>query len=622
MRRGLRRPRPVGGCANRLRARARSARLRTGRILVDHRASGRTVPPPFKAKLVQWKNQKVDPEKFRLENDATVQSIVKSVEGASWVIGKVEHKERRRFPAPPFITSRCSRKRRASWAFTPSAPCASRSSSTKASSSARRTGGPDHLHAYRLDAHRAKPSAPCAVSSSQFGKNYVPESPIPIRTKKGAQDAHEAIRPTSLEYPPDTVRRYLRREEVALYTLIWNRFVASQMMPAVFDQTTVDIPAARNGVPRHRPADQVRRLHAGLHRGARRRADQNMTTTRTRRRTLTARCRICKGRRADAAAMLPRQHFTQPPPRFSQATLIKELEEKGIGRPSTYASIMSTILDKEYVAKTRAAGCADRARLPGDRSARRIVSRHPQRRVHRRHGGPARRDRGRQGELDQDDEALLQAVRARSRARRQRDARRQAQEVPTDIACEKCGKQMVIKWGRNGEFLACSQLPGVQEHEELQARRRRRDRIAVEEDDRRGVREVRPADDGALRALRQVPRLLRLSGVQERSAAGKPVPTGIKCPDCNEGEIIERKSRWGKTFFCCNRYPDCQFATWERPVPSPAPTARPFIVEKTTKRAGRSHRCYNKDAGTRFKWPSNSAALRRGRVACKGCRAR
>jgi DNA topoisomerase-1 len=219
------------------------------------------LPPSFKARLAQWQGKKIDNKTFRLENEPSVQQIIKSLDGASWVIGDVEKKERRRYPTPPFVTSKLQQEAARKLGFQPKR--------TMQMAQQLYEGvelGPDGsvgLITYmRTDSTRVSSDALNAVRQfiqAQFGKEYLPSKPNTYRSKKGAQDAHEAIRPTSLEYTPQRVRRYLRRDVFQLYSLIWDRFVASQMVPALFDQTVFEIPV---------PADQVRWLYEALYRRA------------------------------------------------------------------------------------------------------------------------------------------------------------------------------------------------------------------------------------------------------------------------------------------------------------------------------------------------------------------
>jgi DNA topoisomerase-1 len=312
------------------------------------------LPPAFKARLAQWQRQKIDNKKFRLENEPAVQEIISSLDGASWVIGEVEKKERRRYPTPPFVTSKLQQEASRKLGFQP-----------------RRTmqlaqqlyegielgpeGSVGLITYMRTDSTRVSNDALNGVQrfiEGQYGKNYLPNKPNIYRSKKGAQDAHEAIRPTSMEYTPQRVRRYLRRDAFQLYSLIWDRFVASQMVPALFDQTAFEIPVREalfratgqqikfDGFMkvyiegRDEPASQANGADEEEDEG---RENEGMLPD------------LQKGEALKLLSMDPRQHFTQPPPRYTQASLIKELDEKGIGRPSTYATIISNILEREYV---------------------------------------------------------------------------------------------------------------------------------------------------------------------------------------------------------------------------------------------------------------------------------
>ena len=299
--------------------------------------------------------------------------------------------------------------------------------------------------------------------------------------------------------------------------------------------------------------------------------------------------------------LVPEQHFTQPPPRFSQATLIKELEEKGIGRPSTYASIMSTILNKEYVVEDK-----QRRMRPtelGFLVTEMLVRAFPD-------ILNVEFTAGMETVLDDIEDGKQNWVEAMRRfyapfARDLEQASAQMPDVkrtgqPTDIACPKCGAPMVVKWGRGGEFLACSRYPECKSTANFTRDADGAIAIAKEET----TTEVcdlcgRPMQ---LRFGR-FGKFLGCSGYPECKGVRplvRPVPTGIACPDCKEGEIMEKRSRTGKTFFSCNRYPRCRFATWDRPVAEACPQCgAPFIVEKTTKKAGTVRRCLSE--GCKYK---------------------
>jgi len=421
----------------------------------------------------------------------------------------------------------------------------------------------------------------------RYGADYLPKEAVSYRTKKGAQDAHEAIRPTALDRPPDRVAPYLSKEELALYTLIWNRFVASQMTPAVFDQTTVDISAADT---LFRATGQVMKFDGFIRVYTEGRDEEPSDEDDDSERSLPP---LAEGDALALHDLLPEQHFTQPPPRFSQATLIKELEEQGIGRPSTYASIMSTILNKEYVLEDR-----QRRLRPSELGflvTDMLVRAFPD-------VLNVEFTAGMENVLDAIEDGKQNWVEAMRRfygpfARDLEQASEQMPDVkrggqPTNLTCPKCNAQMVVKWGRSGEFLACSRYPECKSTANFTRNAEGEIAIAQEET----TTEVCDLCGRPMQVrFGRYGKFLGCSGYPECKSVRpvvRPVPTGIQCPDCKQGEIMEKRSRSGKTFFSCNRYPQCRFATWDRPVPEPCPLcAAPFIVEKTTKRAGTVRRC-------------------------------
>jgi DNA topoisomerase I len=561
------------------------------------------LPPSFKAKLVQWKNQKVDNKKFRLENDETVQGIIKSLDGASWVIGDVEKKERRRFPTSPFVTSKLQQEAARKLGFQPKRTM-QLAQQLYEGVELGSEGSVGLITYMRTDSTRVSNDALDAVRQhiqSQYGKNYVPDKPNTFRSKKGTQDAHEAIRPTSLEYTPERVRRYLRRDMFQLYSLIWDRFVASQMVPAVYDQTAFEIPvkeALFRATGQQIKFDGFMKVYIE---GRDERAPQaNGEDDDDEVQDLDGVLPdLQKGDALNLLSMDPRQHFTQPPPRFTQASLIKELDENGIGRPSTYAAIISNILDREYVSQNES-----RQLVPTDLGflvTDLLVESFPD-------ILNVEFTAGMEDQLDKIEDGKEKWTKTMKRfytpferdlkkaEKEMRDVKRQ--EVPTDIDCEKCGAKMVIKWGRNGEFLACPQYPECKTTKNFKRDEEGKIEVVVEED----VNETcelcgRPM----LLRWGKFGRFLGCSGYPECKniqPLEKPVDLGIKCPECKEGNIKERKSRWGKVFYGCDKYPECKFATWDKPMPTPCPNCdSPILVEKVTKRAGHVHRCYKKECG-------------------------
>ena len=563
------------------------------------------LPPSFKARLVQWQGQKVDNKKFRLENEQHVQGVVQSLQDAPWVIAEVEKKERRRYPTAPFVTSKLQQEAARKLGFQPRRTM-QLAQQLYEGVELGNEGSVGLITYMRTDSTRVSNDALAAVRQhiqTQYGKDYVPGKPNTFRSKKGAQDAHEAIRPTSLEYAPERVRRYLRRDLFQLYSLIWDRFVASQMVPAVYDQTSFEIPvneALFRATGQQIKFDGFMKVYIEGRDERAPQADGADDDAGDEPQELEGVLPdLHKGDALNLLSMDPRQHFTQPPPRFTQASLIKELDEKGIGRPSTYAAIISNILDREYVLQNEGRSLAptDLGFLVTDllvESFPDILN--------------VEFTAGMEDELDKIEEGKEKWTKAMKRfytpfsrdlkkaEKEMRDVKRQ--EVPTEIDCDKCGAKMVIKWGRNGEFLACPQYPECKNTKNFNRSETGAVEIAAEEE----VSET-CGECGRPMLLRwgKFGKFLGCSGYPECKniqPLEKPVDLGIKCPECKEGNIKERKSRWGKIFYGCDKYPECKFASWDKPMPTPCPDCdSPILVEKVTKRAGRTHRCYKKECG-------------------------
>jgi DNA topoisomerase I len=563
------------------------------------------LPPSFKARLVQWQGQKVDNKKFRLENESFVQDIIGSLQGASWAIAEVEKKERRRYPTPPFVTSKLQQEAARKLGFQPRRTM-QLAQQLYEGVELGNEGSVGLITYMRTDSTRVSADALTAVRQhiqGHYGKNYLPGKPNTFRSKKGAQDAHEAIRPTSVDYAPERVRRYLRRDLFQLYSLIWDRFVASQMVPAVYDQTSFEIPvneAVFRATGQQVKFDGFMKVYTE---GRDERAQQSNGADEDAgdepQELEGVLPDLQKGDALKLLSMDPRQHFTQPPPRYTQASLIKELDEKGIGRPSTYAAIISNILDREYVLQNEVRSLAptDLGFLVTDllvESFPDILN--------------VEFTAGMEDELDKIEEGKEKWTKAMKRfytpfsrdlkkaEKEMRDVKRQ--EVPTEIDCDKCGAKMVIKWGRNGEFLACPQYPECKNTKNFKRSEAGEIEIAPEEE----VDET-CGECGRPMLLRwgKFGKFLGCSGYPDCKniqPLEKPVDLGIKCPECKEGNIKERKSRWGKLFYGCDKYPECKFASWDKPLPTACPDCdSPILVEKVTKRAGRTHRCYKKECG-------------------------
>ena len=419
----------------------------------------------------------------------------------------------------------------------------------------------------------------------ELGKDYLPESPRQFKGRKSAQDAHEAIRPTDTARTPAEIRPYLTDEQFKLYDLIWKRAVSSQAASAEYLATTVSVEAGRLGL---RATGRVLKF-AGFQKlyGL----DEEDDAEESRLPTLSEGQGLSVAREAKvqpaegepvAQPIRPSQHFTQPPPRYSEASLVKALEEENIGRPSTYATIVTTITTREYVSR-------DRGRLKptdlGEAVNRLLVSTFPD--VFQV-DFTARMEE----ELDEIEEGKQEWHRVirdfwdpfsrdLTKAEASKESHKTKVEQTTDIACPNCGRMLVKKFGRRGPFLAC---PGYPE-----------------------CKYTRPVDDAELPVpvegaceLCGSPLVMR-NGPYGRFIAcsrrpdckyTRAVTLGITCPECGKGELTERRTKRGKIFYGCNRYPECTFASWDKPRAVPCPScAAPFLVEKETKKEGLTLRC-------------------------------
>jgi len=573
------------------RERAREAFRAEEYWTLDAKLAG-TNPPQFTARLFTHAGQRVDNKNYKLAK-TEVDSILAALQGAEappFTVSKIERKEVRRSPAPPFITSRLQQEAARRLYFSPSRTMKIAQKLYEGVEIGDQ-GAVGLITYMRTDSVRVSDQALGEVRGyieQRYGKQYVPEKPNYYRSAKSAQEAHEAIRPTSVGRDPESLSRYLAKDELALYTLIFNRFVSSQMPPAVFDRTTVDIMA---GAEQFRATGQVMKFDGFIRvylEGVDEPADDDDQPQLP---------QLTEGEVLRLLEFTPEQHFTQPPPRFTQATLIKELEENGIGRPSTYASIMTSILNREYVDE-------DESKRLRPTSLGRIVidllvAAFPD---IVEVGFTAHMEE----ELDQVEEGKENWVKTLKRfyspfKKRLGEARKKmpmvkGKGVPTELKCELDGGMMVIKWGRNGEFLACSNYPDCENTKEF----------ARDDQGNITIREPAPTPPTdqfcekcgkpMVRRRSRFGEFLGCSGYPECNGIKKlrsdPVKTGVSCPDCHEGEVLERRSRRGKLFYGCGRYPKCTFASWNKVVGQPCPKCgSPYLVEKTTKRAGTTWSC-------------------------------
>ncbi len=591
-------------------------------------------PPLLNAHLI-----KKDDQAPELGNQEATDQVVAQLDGAEYIVKSVGTREKRRNPVAPFITSTLQQE-----------------SSRKLRFSVKRTmilaqrlyegidlgkeGAVGLITYMRTDSTRVSEDAlqeARAYIAVKFGPEFLPESANIYKSKKDAQDAHEAVRPTSMEHSPDDVAKYLAEDELKLYRLIWNRFVASQMTPAVFDQTTIDISARGkdSGDYLFRATGSVLKFGGFLkvYEEGKDQADEEDEEMKHR---LPA---VAEGEHLKLRSLAPEQHFTEPPPRYNEATLVKKLEADGVGRPSTYASILSTIQEREYVRKeggrfypTELGRVVTGLLLENfdDIFDVQYTARMEEELDEIEAGKIAWRVAI--GEFyEKFDKDLKHAEEHMTNIKRM--------ERPTDLICEKCGKPLVIKWGRHGSFIACTGYPDCTYTRELTVDLPDVDKIDLAEQGdeeycencgrpmvlKKGrfgtffactgypdCKTTKPI--GGTQKKPDVPldekcpvcgsnMVLKTGRFGEFTACGnypackhvKQKTIGMKCPECSEGEVVERRSKRGKTFYGCNRWPDCNFVTWGKPVQEKCPECGgPYMVEKWLK-AGPVLQCPNAD---------------------------
>jgi DNA topoisomerase-1 len=549
-------------------------------------------PPTFFAKITKKNNKKL-----RIPDEKAAKAILKDLDGQSFTVEKIVKKTQQRKPLPPFTTSKLQQE-----------------SIRKLSFSARKTmrmaqqlyeglemgpGEPVGLITYmRTDSTRIAQEAITEARElihEQFGQAYVPKKPHIFKNKKRAQDAHEAVRPTSVFRRPNEIAQFLSKDQLDLYELIWKRFVACQMQPALLDKTSVSISA---GPYLFQVSGSVVRFPGFMALYTSSNEGQSHAESKESLPPLSEQMVLKRH------GLEPKQHFTQPPPRFSEASLVKALEENGIGRPSTYATILSTIRGKGYVDLTKGyfrptelgfivndlltEGFPDILNI--DFTAQLEDS----------------LDKIEEGATDSG--TVLEDF-YRSFKKDLERAQKQMKSVkgdglPVDLRCPTCDKPLRIKIGRNGPFLACSGYPQCtftqnytrNDKGEIEASRPSVDKRTDETCEKCGSPMVqKDGRFGPFLACSAYPacrntRSLKTKGISDAEH------TGVKCPEqgCS-GELVSRRSRRGKVFYGCSRYPACTFAVWDKPVPQPCPKCgAPFVAERTTKRDGPHLKCFDK----------------------------
>ena len=524
-------------------------------------------------------------------DETRANEIVDEAKTENFVVKDIQKRERKRRPVPPFITSTLQQEAARKLKFT-----------------ARRTmsiaqqlyegldigsqGSIGLITYMRTDSTRIADEAlneARGYIQKTYGSDYLPSKAIHYRSKKSAQDAHEAVRPTSAGRTPGSLRSHLSSDQYRLYDLIWKRFIASQMNPAILDQTTVDISA---GDYLFRATGSVVKFK-GFMAVYMESSDEVPIQNRGDSEEEAILPQVEVGQVLNLLKLDPKQHFTQPPPRYTEATLVKELEAKEIGRPSTYAAIISTIQDREYVVKEKGSFMStDIGKLVNQL----LIKGFPNiLEVQFTAKMEEQLDTIADGRVDwvkvlrdfyQPFHLALEAA-----PDKMYKARKDMEEESEEI-CDKCGGKMIVKWGRYSRFLGCANYPECRNTRSLEA--------AAQPTEPEETDEVcdKCGEPMVIRTSRAGGKFLACTGYPKCKNA-KPINIGIDCPEPGcDGYLGERRSRRGKPFYGCSNYPKCDFAVWDKPIPQKCPECiAPFILEKTTKTKGKHLACYDKACG-------------------------
>ncbi len=524
--------------------------------------------------LFRARVQKKNGEKLVLTNEAGSRAEVVELEKERFAVASLRTQEKKRNPGAPFITSTLQQDafRRHRFSAQKTMVLAQQLYEGIDLGAEGATGLITYM---RTDSTRVSPDAIAEVRNyiqHTFGAPYLPEEPRLYRSRETSQDAHEAVRPTAVSRTPASLRSHLEPDQFKLYELVWQRFVSSQMNPALVLTTTAEITAGAFLLR----ASGSRIKFDGF---ARAYATALIEDTEEGKSKLPA---LAAGDALASKGVLPEQHFTEPPPHYTEATLVKTLEEKGIGRPSTYATIVGTILTRDYVTRDRGKlvptelgmtvwkilamafsdvfDVAFTARLEG-RLDHVEMGKDPWIDVVTEFYKPFEKDLA-AAELTQ---AEVKASLAEE----------------TDKECPKCGSKMVKKFGRNGPFLACPKYPECKTTMPLD------DEVPVEAPNVPcptcgGVMRVRTGRFGKFLACASYP----------DCKGTRPFTLQIACPECGKGELVERRTKRGKNFFGCSAYPACTFGLWDRPIKQPCPACNySILVQKSTKSKGDYQQC-------------------------------
>ena len=561
-------------------------------VEADTAASGQK----FSAKLTHFAGEKLT--QFSIGDTKHAKDVEKKLTkaaGGKLVVTKVEKKQRKRNPAAPFTTSTLQQEAARKLGFTAQRTMRTAQQLYEGIDIGGETVG---LISYmRTDSVNLAQEALEEIRgfiAERYGQDKVPKEVRTYKTKsKNAQEAHEAVRPTSVLREPDALKDHLTKEQYKLYELIWKRTIACQMVHATINTVGVDLAAGEGNTFRANGSTVVDPGFMAVYQesvdeGAEKEDDDN--------RLLPP---LTEGDKVDLKAIRTEQHFTEPPPRYSEASLVKALEEYGIGRPSTYASIISTLQQREYVEM-------DKKRfIPTDvgRIVNKFLTEHFTKYVDYNFTAHLEDELDEVSRGERDWVPVMKEFwgpfKDLVENKEQAVSRKDVTQEALDEACPKCGKPLTIRLGRRGRFVGCSGYPECDYTRNLNESAEDKAEAAQPE-----VVEGRtcPKCDSPL-IIRQgrygkfigcsaYPKCKYIEPLE------KPADTGVTCPQCNKGTLVSRKSRYGKVFYSCNTYPDCNYAVWNPPINEPCPQCGwPILTLKTTKRRGTEKVCPQKECG-------------------------
>jgi DNA topoisomerase-1 len=530
----------------------------------------------------------IDDKAFRIENEKAAQDVLTDVRGLPFQITDIKRRERLKNAPAPFTTSTLQQEAAKRLGF--SAQRTMRTAQQLYEGVELGAEGAVGLITYmRTDSTRVSSAAAEHAQDwikENFGKNYLADGGPRLwggKQQKGAQEAHEAIRPTDAHRRPEDVEPYLERDQLRLYELIWLRFVAGQMASAIYDTTTVDFDLEGKSGRKYlfRATGSIVKFDGftRLYQEAREEGDHKTLDD------LVPLPILEKGERCKLLSLTPAQHFTQPPPRFTEASLVKELERLGIGRPSTYASIISTLVDREYVK-------LEQKRFEptplGETVAHVLVRIFPDIfEVTFTSEMEAELDRIEEGELEW--RGVLNDF-YKPFQRQLKEGKKAGEELVREAVsadakpCPDCGKPLIVRWNRYGRFLGCSGYPDCRHTQPIDEKERR---------EVKPIGEPCPNCSSELveREGRYGPFIACSNYPKCKYTRPKTIP-GLVCPQCGQGEIGEKRTRRGKAFWGCTRYPECDWSVWDRPTAGPCPECKaPILVQKSTKTRGDYIKC-------------------------------